>query len=99
MSGGDSRISGGGAAGGQSALRAVRAGSIDANSKGSGDFTEKRTVGGKDVWLTPGGAKALDKLQAAADDAMFELKVEKHPGALHDMFWNTHDDPTTIGKS
>lgn len=98
MAGGDSRIVGGAAMGLQSAAQALKAGAIDANSKAAGTFTEKRSVDGQDVWLTPAGAQALDKMKAAADESMFELRVQKDPGAIAGWFMGDKENPATVGK-
>jgi hypothetical protein len=80
-------------------VEAAKIGRIDANSTKGGDFTEQRQVGGKDVWLTPAGARALDEAQAkGGDGTVFDMKVEKDAGWLSQWFWGTKERPDTIGK-
>lgn len=97
MAGGDIRINPKSAAGTSGALTALQAGAIDANTKQNKSFSEMRNIDGKDVWLTPAGAAAYDKLKGDNPDVL-SFKVEKDPGWISDWFWSSKERAETIGK-
>ena len=79
MSGGDMRVRNHGA-GGLGIVNQQEV--IDAHSKKAGDFTEARTVEGKQVFLTADGAKAYDGLVSAG----YSFRTEADPKGLSKFF-------------
>lgn len=52
---------------------------IDGHSTKEGDFTEPRTVGGKSLFFTLEGAKAVDAMLARAEPSSAPVRAESDP--------------------
>jgi hypothetical protein len=75
---GDSRVTLGAGGAGQVAAGGK---TIDANSVKAGDFSEGRSVGNQEVFLTRAGAAALDEF-SKMDEAM--ISTERDPSSFLD---------------
>ena len=75
MAGGDMHVRAGAAFGAPVRKAEV----IDAHSVKAGDFTEPRTVDGKNVFLTASGAEAWDKILS---EGGYRVTASEDPGAI-----------------
>ena len=59
---------------------------IDGHSKNEGDFTESRTLGGKTLFLTPEGARAVDAMLQRAEASSAPVRAESDPDFFERFF-------------